>query len=64
MSWYRAYFLNDSRRISDVAEFASASDDSALDQARALLTGRSRFIGFELWQESRPVLLHPQPVAP
>jgi hypothetical protein len=60
MAWYRAYFLNRSRRISDVEEFRSASDDQALDEAQCLLTRRANFMGFELWQEARPIVLYPQ----
>lgn len=63
MSWYRAYFLNANRRISDVEEFASASDAQALDRAQTLLTGRAHFAGVELWQGARPVYLDPQGVA-
>lgn len=63
MSWYRAYFLNANRRISDVEEFASASDEQALDRAQALLTNRGNFLGVELWQGARPIYLHPQDVA-
>lgn len=63
MSWYRAYFLNANRRISDVAEFASASDAQALDQAQALLTDRAHFAGVELWQGARPIFLGPQVAA-
>jgi hypothetical protein len=60
MAWYRAYFLNDSRRISDVEEFRSVSDDEALGQAQSLLTRRGNFMGFELWQGARPIWLYPQ----
>ena len=63
MSWYRAYFLNANRRISDVEEFASASDAQALDRAQALLTDRSHFAGVELWQGARPIYLNAQAVA-
>jgi hypothetical protein len=63
MSWYRAYFLNANRRISDVEEFASVSDEQALDRARALLTNRGPFLGVELWQGARPIYLHPQGIA-
>jgi len=63
MSWYRAYFLNAQRRISDVAEFASASDEQALDRAQTLLTDRGHFAGVELWQGARPVYLGPQVAA-
>ena len=57
MAWYRAYFLNGRRRISDVHEFRSESDEQALVEARAMLTKRERFLGIELWQEERPVFL-------
>jgi hypothetical protein len=57
MSWYRVYFLNANRRISDVEEFASASDALALDRAQALLTDRGHFAGVELWQGARPIYL-------
>jgi hypothetical protein len=60
MAWYRAYFLNDCRRIVDVEEFRSASDELALGRAHDLLALRGRFRAFELWQEARPVLLYPQ----
>ena len=60
MAWYRVYFLNNSRRISDVAEIRSSSDQQALDDARALLTRRGDFPAFELWQEARPIFLFPQ----
>lgn len=63
MSWYRAYFLNANRRIADVEEFASASDAQALDRAQTLLTGRSRFMGVELWQGVRPIYLCPKGAA-
>ena len=63
MSWYRAYFLNASRRISDVEEFTSASDEQALDRAQALLTDRRHFTGVELWQGARPIYLCPQGIA-
>jgi hypothetical protein len=63
MAWYRAYFLNNSRRISDVEEFACASDEQALDRAQELLTRRGRFRGVELWQGARPILLQPQAAA-
>jgi hypothetical protein len=60
MAWYRVYFLNERRRISDVAEIRSPSDEQALDDARALLTRRGTFSAFELWQEARPIFLYPQ----
>jgi hypothetical protein len=63
MSWYRAYFLNANRRISDVEEFASTSDAQALDHAQALLTDRGHFMGVELWQGARPIYLYPQGAA-
>jgi hypothetical protein len=63
MSWYRAYFLNAKRRISDVAEFVSASDAQALDRAQALLTDRGHFTAVEVWQGARAVSLYPQVVA-
>jgi hypothetical protein len=63
MSWYRAYFLNANRRISDVEEFASLSDEQALDRAQALLTDRRHFKAVELWQGARPIYLHPQGIA-
>lgn len=63
MSWYRAYFLNANRRISDVAEFASASDAQALDRAQALLSDRGHFAGVELWQGARPIHLNSRGVA-
>ena len=59
MSWYRAYFLNDNRRISDVEEFRSPSDEQALIQAQSLLSARGIFLAFELWQDARPILLYP-----
>lgn len=60
MSWYRAYFLNDRRRIADVEEFRSGSDAQAVERAQALTLGRRDAIGFELWQEARPIILYPQ----
>ncbi len=60
MSWYRVYFLNDRRRIVDVNEIRSESDERALAQARALITSRGNFSAFELWQEARPIFLYPQ----
>lgn len=63
MNWYRAYFLNANRRISDVEEFASASDTQALDRAQALLSDRRHFKGVELWQGARPIYLYPQGLA-
>jgi len=63
MSWYRAYFLNANRRISDVEEFVSLSDEQALDRAQALLTDRRHFSAVELWQGARPIYLHPQGIA-
>ena len=60
MAWYRAYFLNNSRRISDVEEFRSASDEQALQQAQSLLSARGIFTAFELWQEARPIFLYPK----
>jgi hypothetical protein len=63
MSWYRAYFLNANRRISDVEEFASLSDEQALDRAQAFLTDRRHCLGVELWQGARPIYLHPQGIA-
>lgn len=59
MAWYRAYLLNDRRRIVDVEEFRSESDESALDAARAVLKRRGNFPAFELWQEARPISLYP-----
>jgi hypothetical protein len=63
MAWYRAYFLNQNRHISDVEEFKSASDDQAMAQARDLLAQRQEHFAFELWQEARPVYLYPQKLA-
>lgn len=63
MSWYRAYFLNNARRISDVEEFASGSDQQALDRAQELLADRRHFAGVEVWQGARPIALAPQGVA-
>ncbi len=63
MAWYRVYFLNNKRRISDVEEFASASDEQALDRAQELLNDRRYFMGVELWQGARPIYLYPQGVA-
>lgn len=60
MAWYRAYLLNDSRRIVDVEEFRSESDASALDAAWAVLKRRGNFPAFELWQEARPISLYPR----
>ncbi|HLI22988.1 MAG TPA: hypothetical protein VKV32_17830 [Stellaceae bacterium] len=60
MSWYRAYFLNDHRRIVDVEEFRSFSDAQALKEASALLEKRGNFPAFELWQGARPISLYPQ----
>ena len=60
MAWYRAYFLNSKRRISDVEEFKGDSDIDALAQANEMLTTRKGFVAIELWQEARPVLLYPQ----
>jgi hypothetical protein len=60
MAWYRAYFLNGSRRISDVEEFPSPSDDQALGEAQSRLAHRGSFMGVELWQGARPVFLYPQ----
>jgi hypothetical protein len=59
MAWYRAYFLNNTRRITDVEEFRSPSDEQALKQANLLLCARGIFMAFELWQEARPVFLYP-----
>lgn len=61
MSWYRAYFLNDRRRIADVEEFRSNSDAQAVEQAEALTASRRDAFGFELWQGARPIVLYPQP---
>ncbi len=60
MAWYRAYFLNGKRHISDVEEFKSGSDELAMVQARDLLAQRREHFAFELWQEARPVYLDPQ----
>jgi hypothetical protein len=61
MAWYRAYFLNSNRRISDVEEFKSDSDDQALAKAHDLLANhRKTFMAVELWQEARPVSLYAQ----
>jgi hypothetical protein len=60
MAWYRAYFLNQKRRISDVEEFKSGSDDEAMTHAHTMLATRAAFIAVELWQEARPVFLYPQ----
>jgi hypothetical protein len=59
MVWYRAYFLNRDQRISDVAEFKSASDEQAMTHAEVLLAGRGYFSGVEVWQDARPVSLYP-----
>lgn len=63
MAWYRAYFLNDKRSISDVEEFKSESDEQALARARVMLAARASFVAVEIWQEARPVSLYPQSVA-
>jgi hypothetical protein len=63
MAWYRAYFLNGNRHISDVEEFKSGSDEQALEQARDLLAARHEHYAVELWQEARPVYLYPQQFA-
>ena len=59
MSWYRVYFLNGQRRICDVAEFRSPSNETALQHGRKLLQNRPYFCGIELWQENRPVFIYP-----
>jgi hypothetical protein len=63
MAWYRAYFLNNNRHISDVAEFQSTSDEQAMIDAHALLAKRAYHVAVELWQEARPILLYPQALA-
>ena len=60
MNWYRAYFVSKERRICEVVEYASSSDDAALDHGRGLLTTRPEFAGIEIWQGARPLLLYPQ----
>lgn len=63
MAWYRAYFLNNDRRISDVAEFQSTSDEQATIDAHQLLAKRVRHIAVEIWQEARPIFLSPRALA-
>jgi len=60
MNWYRAYFVSKERRICEVVEYMSASDDEALGHGRGLLTTRPEFAGIEIWQGARPLLLYPQ----
>jgi len=60
MDWYRAYFVSKERRICEVVEYVSASDDAALAHGRGLLTARPEFAGIEIWQGTRPLLLYPQ----
>lgn len=60
MNWYRAFFVSKERRICEVVEYLSASDDEALDHGRSLLTTRPEFAGVEIWQGARPLLLYPQ----
>ncbi len=60
MNWYRAYFVSKERRIREVAEYISASDDAALNHGRGLLRTRPEFAGIEIWQGTRPVLLYSQ----
>ncbi len=59
MDWYRAFFVSKQRRICEVVEYLSASDDAALDHGRGLLTARPEFAGIEIWQGARPLLLYP-----
>jgi hypothetical protein len=60
MNWYRAYFVSKERRICEVVEYVSGSDDAALNHGRGLLTTRPEFAGIEIWQGARPLLLYPQ----
>lgn len=60
MNWYRAYFVSKERRICEVVEYVSASDETALHHGRHLLTTRPEFAGIEIWQGPRPLLLYPQ----
>jgi hypothetical protein len=59
MNWYRVYFLNEQRRVCDVAEYRSASDETALQRGLSLLKNRPYFHAFELWHDARPVFVYP-----
>ncbi|HEV8015353.1 MAG TPA: hypothetical protein VGP48_07450 [Stellaceae bacterium] len=63
MAWYRAYFINRKRRICDVQEFRSDSDEQALTEAHDMLAQRAHLVAVELWQEARPVFLDLRGVA-
>ena len=58
MPEYRAYAVQNGRRVDVPALFEAASDDDAIPQARALLDGPY----IQLWQDSRFVMGLRKPV--
>jgi hypothetical protein len=50
MGSYRAYFLDKTYRFSDVEEFASGSDEEALEQAGVRFEKRKELAGGGSWK--------------
>ncbi len=55
MSSYRAYFFDETSRITSAATLDSVSDFDALETARSMLLLRDDCRDFELWDEARPI---------
>jgi hypothetical protein len=60
MSSYRAYFFDQTSRITSAATLDSGSDSEAMETARTLLRLRNDCKDFELWDESRPIRILPR----
>jgi len=60
MSGYRAYFFDQSSRITSAVSLNSTSDIEAMEIARSMLRLRDDCKDFELWDEARPIRILPR----
>jgi hypothetical protein len=59
MAWYRVYFLSNGGRIADRTDIEGDSDIDAVTVAHVMLGGNDDCTAVEVWQNARPVFLHP-----
>jgi hypothetical protein len=60
MSSYRAYFFDETSRITNAVSLDTSSDLEAMEIAQSMLRLRNDCKDFELWDESRPIRILPR----
>lgn len=60
MSSYRAYFFDESSRITSAMSLDTTSDIEAMEIAQSMLRLRNDCKDFELWDASRPIRILPR----